>query len=146
MVINILLFQVEGGIVIKTSLVNDSVFAKFTALEVIFGYERGLVVIEPSIAGQVGFYALIASGIIVLLFPLRSFRYLLGFILVFTSIIITYLLPNLADIPYVKFDGNMFYFKPALGGPLIIALILQGIMAVLNAALFTYSYLNRERH
>lgn len=139
MAINLLLFLGSGGVILKTGLFSTGIIAKYSAWDIIFGTSN----IDYSVFGMIGFFTLIIGGLIVLIFPFGSFRFLLSFILLMISLFITYSLPHFADLPWINI-GHISIGKPSLGTHLIISVLLQGVMIVLNAALFTIEFLNRR--
>jgi hypothetical protein len=138
-IIALLMFILDAGIILSTrsNVLSGSMTREYRAWDIIFGLKDGdEQIIEASTWGIVGFIALICGALAVLLRPLARFRFLLSFLLLVTSSILTYQLAQNSTIGTLDL-GNLLTIEPKLGTPVILSIILQGLAALLSGCLFT---------
>lgn len=145
--IHVILYQLDNGIILKTTsqLFNQEKEIGYRAWDLVFGLtENGKTVFEPNRWGMIGFVAIGIAGLIALVFAIGRLRFLLSFILAVIGFIITALLPQLVDLKTLDW-GDLLTIKPIHGIPLIIALICQGIIALLSASLYSLYPIKKRR-
>lgn len=133
-----IMYALEAGVLLKagSNVFSANYAREYKAWDIVFGVERnGDMIIAQNTWGIIGLALIGLGGISVLLLPLRLYRFILGFFSFIASSIITALLPQLANFNTVNW-GDLLEVKASLGTPLIISIILQGIAAILCAALF----------
>jgi hypothetical protein len=138
-IIALVMFILEAGIILnaKSQVLSGSMTREYRAWDIIFGLKDGdEQIIEASTWGIVGFISLIIGALAVLFRPLARFRFLLSFILLVTSSILTYQLAQNSNISTLDW-GNLLKVEPTIGTPLIISIILQGLAALISGVLFT---------
>ena len=136
----ILLFRIDNGIILKaTSTVFNAEYTfEYQAWNLIFGLKQnGNVIFEPNTWGIIGFYSLVFAGLIVLIFPMGRIRFMISFLLTIIAFIITAQLTQLVEFRTLNW-GDLLVIKPVFGIPMIFALTIKGIMAVMNAIFFTF--------
>ena len=134
--ISIIMFLLKQGIIIKATskLLNNEIVEGYRAWDLIYKN-------KTNAWGIIGFNSLILGGISVLLTPLNSYRFLLSFILLLASSIITYLLPTIINLSSLDW-GDLLTIKAMLGFPLFMSLLIQILATVTSGILFIISYKN----